>query len=71
MIVSMLKNWSRRYYSQYIIKFIGSMPIYYAINFDIVSYCIVFSYLYIILSIYYKFESINIIFLLEKINLKT
>ena len=37
MVVSMLKNWSRRYSSHYIIKFVDFMLIYYAINVDIVS----------------------------------
>ena len=43
MIVSMLKNWSRRYFSHYIIKFSIKMTL----N----------------LLIYYKFESINLLFL--------
>ena len=47
MVVSMLKNWSRRYYSHYIIKFVSFMLIYYAINLDIVSFYKVFSYLYL------------------------
>ena len=47
MIVNMLKNWSRRYSSHYIIKIIGFMQFYYAINLGIVSSCIVFSYLYL------------------------
>ena len=47
MVVSMLKNWSRRYSTHYIIKFIGFMSIYYAINLDIVSSYMVFSYLYL------------------------
>ena len=37
MAVSMFKNWSRRFYSYYIIKFVGFMLIYYTINLDIVS----------------------------------
>ena len=47
MVVSMLKNWSCMYYSHYFIKFIGFMPIYYTINLDGVSSCMVFSYLYL------------------------
>ena len=47
MIVNMLKNWSCKYYSHYIIKFEGLMPIYYAINLNIVPSYIIFSYLYL------------------------
>ena len=47
MIVSMLKNWIRKYYNHYIITFIDFMPISYAINLDIVLSCIVFSHLYL------------------------
>ena len=43
MVVSMLKNWS---YSHYFIKIICFMSIYYIINLDIVSSCMVFKYLY-------------------------
>ena len=46
-IVSMLKNWNRRYSNNYIIKFIGFMLIYYVINLDIVSSFMIFSNLYI------------------------
>ena len=35
------------YFSHYFIKFIGFILIYYAININIVSLCIVFSYLYL------------------------
>ena len=42
MVVSMLKNWSCRYSSHYIIKFASFMQIYYAINLDIVSSCILY-----------------------------
>ena len=45
-IVGILKNLSYRYFSHYFIKFIGFIQIYYAINLNIVSSCIVFSYLY-------------------------
>ena len=45
MIVSRLKNWSRRYSSHYTIKIVGFMQIYYTINLDIISF-MVFSYLY-------------------------
>ena len=47
MVVSMLKNWNRRYYNHYIIKFIGFISIYYAINLDIVLSFMVFSNLYL------------------------
>ena len=47
MVVSMLKNWSRKYSNHYIIKFVGFILIYYAVNLDIVSSCMVFSYLYL------------------------
>ena len=47
MVVSILKNWSPRYSSNYIIKFVGFMSIYYVINLNIVSSYIVFSYLYL------------------------
>ena len=47
MIIKMLKNWSRRYSSHYVIKFVGFIPICYVINLDIVSSYIVFSYLYL------------------------
>ena len=48
MVVSMLmKNWNCIYSSHYIIKFIDFMPIYYTIKLDIVSSCMVFSYLYL------------------------
>ena len=47
MVVNMLKNWSCKYYNYYFIKFVGFMSIYYAINLDIVSSCMIFSYLYL------------------------
>ena len=47
MVISMLKNWSRKYSNHYIIKFVGFILIYYAVNLDIVSSCMVFSYLYL------------------------
>ena len=50
MVVNMLNNWNRKYSSRYIIKFVGFMLIYYTINLDIVSSCMVFSYLYFGLS---------------------
>ena len=37
MVVGVLKNWSCRYSSNYIIKFIDFMLIYYAVNVNIVS----------------------------------
>ena len=43
----MLKNWSREYSSQYIIKFLSFMFIYYVINFDIVSSFLFFRNLYL------------------------
>ena len=46
-VVSMLKNLSSRFSSYYIIKFVSFMPIYYAINLDIVSSFTVFSNLYL------------------------
>ena len=46
MVVSMLKKWNHRYYNHYIIKFVGFISIYYAINLDIVSSFMVFSILY-------------------------
>ena len=45
-VITMLNNWSRRYSSHYIIKFVGFILIYYTINLDIVSSCMVFNYLY-------------------------
>ena len=69
MVVNMLKNWSCRYSSHYFIKFVGFLLIYYAINLDIVSSFMVFSYLYlgsIDLLIYCKFESIILFFLSKK-----
>ena len=47
MVISILNNWNRRYSSHFIIKFVGFMSIYYAINLDIVSSCMIFSYLYL------------------------
>ena len=38
---------SRKCYSHYIIIFVDCMSIYYAINLDIVSSCMVFRYLYL------------------------
>ena len=46
MVISMLKNLSRRYSSHYIIKFIGFIPTYYVINLNIVLFYIIFNYLY-------------------------
>ena len=46
-IIVSLKNWNCKYYSHYIIKFVGIMPIYYTINLDIVSSFMVFSFLYL------------------------
>ena len=47
MIVTILKNLNCRYYSHYIIKFVDFISIYFAINLDIVSSCMIFNYLYI------------------------
>ena len=47
MVVNMLKKWSRKYFSHYIIKFVDFMSIYYTINLNIVSLCMIFSYLYL------------------------
>ena len=56
MIVSILKNRNQKYYSYFIIKFVGFMLIYYDINFDIISWFLV---IYILnISIYFKFKSI-------------
>ena len=44
MVVTMLKNWSCRYSNHNIIKFVGFIPIYYVINFDIISSYMVHSY---------------------------
>ena len=41
MVVGMLKNWSSRYSSHYIIEFVGFVSIYYALNLNIVSSCMV------------------------------
>ena len=46
MVFNTLKNWSRRYSSYYIIKFVGFMLIYHAININVVSSFMVFSNLY-------------------------
>ena len=43
MIVSMLKNWSLRYYSHYIIKFVTFITIYYVINLNTTSFYMVFN----------------------------
>ena len=61
MVFSILKNWNRRYSSYYIIKFIGFMSIYYAINLDIVSSFLFLAICILNLSIYYKFESITLL----------
>ena len=47
MVISMLKIRNRRYYSHYIIKFIGFMPSYYTINLNIILLCMVFNNLYL------------------------
>ena len=62
-VVNMLKNLRRRYFNHYIIKFISFIPIYYTINLNIVSSCMIFNYLYLISVIYCKFESIILFFL--------
>ena len=46
MVISILKNWSRRYSGYYIIKFVGFTLIS-AINLDIVSSFMVFNNLYL------------------------
>ena len=66
MVIGMLKNCNCKYYNHNIIKFVGFMPIYYAINLDIVLSCMVFSCLYLGLSNYYKFKSIILFFLSKK-----
>ena len=47
MIINILKNQSRRYYNNYIIKFIGFISIYYAINLNIILFFISYSNLYL------------------------
>ena len=47
MVVIILKNRSRKYFSHYIIKFIGFMLIYYAINLNVILLFMNFSNLYI------------------------
>ena len=46
-VISMLKNRNNKHSSNYIIKFVSFMPVYYAINLNIILSCIVFSYLYL------------------------
>ena len=46
MVVMVLKNWSKRYSNHFIIKFLDFILIYYAINLNIVSSYMNFSYLY-------------------------
>ena len=46
-VVSILKNWNRKYSNHYIIKFVSFISIYYAINLNIVLSCMIFTYLYI------------------------
>ena len=53
MVLGILKNGSRGYFSHYIIKIIGFMSIYFVINLDIVSLFMVFSNL--------NLESINVL----------
>ena len=40
-VVNMLKNWSCKYSNNYFIKFVDFILIYYAINLNIISSCIV------------------------------
>ena len=47
MVVNILNNWNLRYSSNYIIKFVRFIPIYYTINLNIILSFIVFSNLYI------------------------
>ena len=67
MTVNILKNCSssNRYSSRYIIKFVSFTP--FIMLLDIVSFCMIFNYLYIGLLIYYKFKSIILFFLRVKI----
>ena len=46
MAVTMMKNWSKRYSNHFIIKFVDFILNYFAINLDIVSSYMSFSYLY-------------------------
>ena len=55
-VVGMLKIWSYKYSNHYFIKFIGFLLIYYVINLDIVSLCMIFSICILNLLIYCKFE---------------
>ena len=71
MTVSILKNLSYRYYSHYIIKFIGFMLIYYTINLNIVSSFMVLSNLYLGMLIYCMFESMSYFSFQKKKKLKT
>ena len=47
MIVSILKNWSSRYSSRYIITFVGIIQSYYAINLILFHTYMIFSNLYL------------------------
>ena len=63
MFVSILKNWSRIYSSNYIIKFVCFMSIYYLLT-SILFHSLWFFAFYILdLLIYDKFESIKLFFL--------
>ena len=66
MVVGMLKNRSSRYSSHYIIEFVGFVSIYYALNLNIVSSCMVLTICILDPSIYCKFEPIILFFLLKK-----
>ena len=63
-VVTMLKNWSPRYSSYYIIKLVGCIPIYYVINLNIILFCMVLA---IYTLIYCKFELIILFFSFKKI----
>ena len=64
-IINMLKNRSSSYSSHHIIKFVGFMPILYAINLYIVSSSIVLTICIFDLLIYSMFESI-LLFVISK-----
>ena len=68
MVVNISKNLSHRYSTHYIIKIVGFILIYYTINMEIISSCLVFSYCILDMSIYCKFESIILFFLKQKGN---
>ena len=63
MVVNILKNLSQIYYNHHSITFIKFIPIYYVINLDIISSFIILAICILDVLIYYKFESIKLMFL--------